>query len=246
MDIRKEKRELIVSLTDFHVPYNSKEVNEVSFAFCKLVQPHIIIIHEVMDFYQLSKFDRDPKRKLELQDDLDKSVTLLRRLRQYCPDTRIIMLESNHDRRLKKYLAVRAEELAYLRCLDLKELLHLPELKIEYRKSFVFRGVLFKHGEIVRKFASYTAKNEFEKEGMSIVSGHSHRLGTHFRRLRGGEYVAMESGCQCDLNPDYIDGTADWQNGLSVVGFKHNSKHFYPTVVPIIDGQILWGSKTIG
>jgi hypothetical protein len=170
---------------------------------------------------------------------------LLRELRNNCPDARIIMLESNHDKRLQRFLNGNAKCLRYLDCLQFQALLGLHEFDIEYKKEFMFRKVLFKHGDIVRKFAAYTAKNELEKEGMSVVTGHTHRLGVHFRTLRGGKYVAMESGCQCKLNPDYIDGTADWQNGFSVIAFVKGKRNFYPTVVPIIDGQILWGKHTI-
>lgn len=243
--MKEEKREIILSMTDFHVPYNDEKCNEVSFKFAKLINPKIIIIHEVIDFYSLSRFDKDPKRKLELQEDIDKTIKLLKKLRHYCPNTRIIMLESNHDKRLTKFLNSKAEELSYLRCLKFEELLKLNELNIEYKKSFEFRGVLFKHGDIVRKYSGYTAKAEFDKEGLSTATGHTHRLSSVFRTLRGGKYVSMESGCQCDLNPDYIEGTADWQQGCAIIAFQKGKKHFYPTVVPIISHKIMWGSKTI-
>jgi len=110
---------------------------------------------------------------------------------------------------------------------------------------FVYEHYLFKHGDLVRKFASYTAKGEFDKEGMSGASGHSHRLGQHYVRKRGGFYTWLESGCLCDLNPEYIEGTADWQQGLSLVTFRENSNHFTATLIPIVDREILWGDVSL-
>ena len=243
--MRKEERDMILTLSDFHVPFNNPKVNEVSFRFARLLKPKIIIIHEVIDFYSLSKFDKDPKRKLELQDDIDAAVGLLKKLRKYCPTTMIVMLKSNHDKRLQKFLNSKAEELSYLRVLQFKSLLKLQELNIEYRDNLIFRGVLFKHGDIVRKFSGYSAKGEFDKEGMSSATGHVHRLALTYRTLRGGKYMSMECGCQCDLKPDYIEGTADWQNGCGIVSFKRNSDRFYATPILVVDGKIMWGSRTI-
>lgn len=243
--MKKENREIVISMTDFHVPYNDIRCNDVSIKFAKLLQPKIIILHEVIDFYTLSRFDKDPKRKLQLQDDIDKTHEILKKIRLACPNSRIIMVQSNHDRRFEKYLNSKAEELSQLRVLKFEKLLGLKELNIEYRESFEFRGVLFKHGSVVRRYSGYSAKAEFDREGMSTVTGHTHRLGMSFRRLRGGEFVSIESGCQCELNPEYIEGTADWQQGVSIIAFEKNKKHFYPTVVPVVNYEIMWGKTTI-
>jgi len=76
-----------------------------------------------------------------------------------------------------KYLRSKAEELSDLRCMKLKELLELDKFNIEFKKTFTFRKVLFKHGNIVRQHSSYSAKAEMDKEGTSGASGHTHRLG---------------------------------------------------------------------
>ena len=75
------------------------------------------------------------------------------------------------------------------------------------------------------------------------MSGHTHRLGMHFKRNRGGNYVWVESGCLCNLDPEWIDGTADWQHGVGVFTFKRGGRHFFPSYAQIINGEILWGNK---
>jgi hypothetical protein len=238
------KKDKVISLTDWHVPFEDKRIVELELQFCKEEQPKIIILHELHDFYDLSKFDKNPDRQGKLQEELDRVNLYLDDLREYCPKARIILLNSNHLDRLKRYLWRVAKELHGLRSLSLEKLLELKDRKIEYMEEFIYNGVIFKHGDIVRKFSSYTAKGEFEREGMSGCSGHSHRLGVYFHRVRGGEYVWIESGCGCDLDAEYIDGIANWQHGFSVFGFDKGGKHFYPTVVPIIDYRIDWGDKT--
>jgi hypothetical protein len=243
--IRKEKRETVLTLSDFHAPFEDKKAVSVALKFTEYLKPKIIVVHEVMDFYALSRFDKDPARKLSLQRDLDRGKAILKAIRKSSPGSRIILLESNHSKRLKSYLSSRAEELSCLKCLQIEELLGLKPLRIDFLPSFVFRDVLFKHGSIIRPHSSYTAKAELDKEGMSGVSGHTHRLGMHFKTLRGGKYVWIESGCLCRTDKvEYISGTANWQNGVSVVQFRKGSRHYYPTVIPIIDGEIFWGRRT--
>jgi len=233
MNLKTANRFNIVSLTDWHVPFEDGKAINAVFKFCKKIQPEIIIVHEIHDFYSLSRFDKDPSRINNLQDELDRANEYLAILRGICPKSRIILLNSNHLDRLRKYLWRQAVELSSLRSLKLSNLLELEKNNIEYGGDmFIYKKFLFKHGDIVRKFSSYTAKAEFDKEGMSGCSGHSHRLGKLYTTKRGGKYVWVESGCLCDLKPEYIMGVADWQHGFSLISFKGNS--FYATPIPIL------------
>jgi hypothetical protein len=236
----------ILKLNDWHVPFHDKKALSVAFNFAETLEPNIIIIDEIADFYALSKFSKDARRRLMMQDEFDECQKWLWRLRNRFPNTRIIMLESNHDRRLMKYLNSQAPELGYLRCLALDHLLGIDGMKIEYKQHLIYKKVLFKHGDIVRRDSAMTAKAEFVKEGMSGASGHSHRLGQFFKRLRGGKYSWTECGCLCTLDPDYVEGTADWGQGVGAFFFSEDTERYDPKVFPIINYKILWGNKEIG
>ena len=106
-----EEREAIVSLNDFHVPYHDEKAIDVALKFVKFLKPYRIVIHELLDWYSLSRFDKDPKRKLDLKKDKNMAVGYLQQIRDMFPETRIIMVKSNHDHRLIKYLRTKAEEL---------------------------------------------------------------------------------------------------------------------------------------
>lgn len=234
--------EVVASMHDFHVPYHDKKVVNASLKLMKHIAPMKLILHEVLDWYALSKFNKDPERRLHLQEELNEAKALLKRIRKDLPKTEIIILASNHQARLEKYLNSKAEELRYLDCMRYENLLGLPQLDIHFKPYYHFRKILWKHGDIVRKFSAYTAKAERDKEGCFGCSGHTHRLGIHYHTLRGGEYMWIEGGCQCKTkNIEYIDGTANWQNGLSMIMFKDHSTKYQPKGIPIIDSEILWG-----
>lgn len=236
----------IAKLNDWHIPYHDKRALNVAFNFVEATEPQIIIIDEVVDFYALSKFSKDPKRRLELQNELDEAQDWLWKLRKRFPQSEIVMVESNHDRRLMKYLSSQAQELAYLRCLDFSHLLGLDGMRIRYEKHFVYKKVLFKHGDVVKRDSAATAKTEFMREGTSGASGHTHRAGVFYQTLRGGKYSWVECGCLSTLKPDYVEGVCNWQQGIGLFTFEDDSDLYDPKVFTINKYKVLWGSKTIG
>lgn len=236
---------LIVGLHDWHIPYHDEKALSCAFAFCERVQPKIIILHECHDFYPLSRFNKDPARN-DLQYEIDLTNEKLKDLRKRCPKSKMILLKSNHTDRLQRYLWSEAKALSSLKAMKVEQLLGLAELEIEYRPNFVYKHFLWKHGSIVRQDSAYTAKAEFIREGMSGTSGHTHRLGAHYRTVRGGSYVWIEGGCLCDLQPEYMhDDVANWQHGISTVQFEKEGNQFIAMPIPIIDGSMLWGGEMI-
>jgi hypothetical protein len=242
--LKKEKRFTIVSASDFHVPFQCDNIISIWLKFISYIKPNILILHEVIDFYQLSRFDKDPKRINDLQFDLDCAHQLLKQIRKAVGNKcRIIMVESNHDTRLTRFIRTNSPELESLRGMKFTELMRLKELKIEYRKEIMIRGILFKHGDIIRNKSGYTATAEMDRTGCTGFTGHSHRLSQVYKRLQGGFFCWIEDGAMCQLNPEYTNHP-DWQQGFAVIQFINNSKHFYATTVPIIGNKILWGSMT--
>ena len=236
----------VMAMHDLHVPYHDKRAFEVALDFAVKIKPNELVCHEWFDWYQISKFSRDPARLNKLQRDLDECKEYIGETKRRLKNTKLVFLKSNHDARLQKYLWTHAKELSSLRELRVEHLLGLEDMGIPYKDNHTCRGVLWKHGDIVRKHSSYTSKGEFEREGMNGASGHTHRLGMYFVTLRGGKYVWIEGGCLCNLNPEWMEGIANWQHGVSVFTFKGNTRHFHPAVHPIIDYEVIYGGKAVG
>ena len=234
----------VIVLSDVHAPFHDPKALELAIKFARDLKPFELIIHEWQDWYSISKFSKDPGRVENLQDDLDITIKLLEGLRRSFPDTKITMLASNHDARLKRYLWTDARGLNSLRDLTVQAQLHLDELEIDYSSYRFFRKVvLFKHGDYIRQQSAYTARAELSKEGVSGCSGHTHRLGVHWHSDRISTSVWVENGCLCSLSPEWVKGPVDWQHGLGVFTFKDGKKHFHPGYAQIINGEILWGDK---
>ena len=231
--------ETVVKLGDLHVPFEDKKAVGIAFDFCKDMRPDIIVTDEWHDFYSISRFSKDPNRITSLQKDLDLTESYFAVLRDKCPNSRIIHVESNHMKRLKKFIRNKAPELDCLRALRIDNLIDFKRYDIEYIDFFIYKDVLYKHGNRIHKYSGYTAKNEYEDEGMSGASNHSHRIGLHCRTKRGGVYDWMECGCLCDLHAEYMEGkTADWQHGFGLVLYDNDDYILHP--MRMKNYRIIW------
>lgn len=212
-----------INISDLHIPYHDPHAWQLTLGIVSLVKPtKVNILGDALDFYQLSTFDKDPKQ-LEngrLQEDFDQWFRMARDLQRAAPDAcKFTFLPGNHEDRLRRYLN-RNPELYGLRALELPSLMRLDELGIEYFESEVeiIPGLLVgKHGEVVRKDSGYSARGELEREkyAISTITGHTHRLGTHYARTRLRVVKAHENGCLCLLNPEYVKNP-NWQQGLTI------------------------------
>ena len=211
--------ERTVIANDFHGPFRDRLACRLLFGFIAREKPDKIILDgDVVDFYSISKFLKDPGRKDDLQDELNDCYNFLFDLRELVGDTPIIYIEGNHEARLVKYLRSKAPALATLDALKIEKLLGFEELNITYEEDGVWLGDLFVyHGSLVRTKAGYTAHAELLKNGCSGISGHTHRDGKAPVRHRGGQLCWWENFCMCDLSPEYVKGIANWTQGWSMV-----------------------------
>lgn len=237
------KVDLTVFINDLHCPYNDVHTQMMVLRFIEDIQPsHIFLNGDMIDFYQLSRFDKNPNRALELQEDIDELVSFLTTLRHVSKNAEIVYTEGNHEHRLYKYLC-NHPELFGLKVLQPEKLLCLDQLNIEWvpqEHTYVHHGFVVTHGDVVRKHSGYSAKAMYEKYGTSGISGHTHRVGMYRHRNFGSDCLWIENGCLCELDPDYVVGTADWQQAISVGEFIKNDKRFQITQLQIVNHKMLY------
>lgn len=239
-DKKENKKQKIVQINDLHIPFHDKNTLEVFYKFLKDVKvDKIIIAGDLLDFYELSTFDKDPMRKFTIQEEIDKCYEVLKKLKEYCSE--IHFIKGNHEDRLRRFLW-KNPSLASIKVLELSKLLNLDTLGIEYHDfEYVYRKFRFTHGTIVRQESGATAKAELLKYGGSMASGHTHRLAMYIKTDARGTVGAYEGGCLCELTPEYIQGTPNWQQGFLV--FDFDGDRFFCQVVPIIDHKFIYGNK---
>ncbi len=235
--VSKTRPEMHVVLSDQHIPFQDPVIERLSLEFLRDQQPDVIhLLGDIMDFYTLSRFDKDPTRILSLAEDIDNGLSYFTLLRDACPRAIIKYSEGNHESRLQRYLWSKAPELSSLPALQMPELLRLKDFDISWvsaRKPYKHGRLLYTHGDIVRRWSGASAKAHYEKFGCSVIHGHTHRQGSFFTRSYSDTYAAFENGCLCTLEPEYMV-SPDWQNGWSVVWYAPNG-NFQVEQVSVFD-----------
>lgn len=243
---KKQDYTKTVFVSDVHAPFHDKLAVKACLSFVRWWKPdQIVFMGDLVDFYAISRFNRDPERRFKLQEEIDAGVEVLESFCKASPNSKKIFLRGNHEHRFQKYFWSVAPEAASLRSNDIVVQLKLKEMDIDYIEDgkMKMKETVIKHGNIVRKFSAYTAKGEFESCGVSGVSAHTHRLGRYFHTHEGGSFTWMETGCLCDLSPEYMEGkVANWQQGFGIGFYKNSgSKRFNINLIPIVKGKAMWG-----
>ena len=236
-------------LSDEHIQFQDKKINDLLIdKFIPEFKPdYIDLLGDLVDFYQISKFRKDPSRKGNLQQDIDSAKDYLRRLREGSPEAQITLHYGNHLCRLKKYIWDKANELDCLNAIDLKILLDVEKYKIKVidaEEGFEIRDKLvLTHGTIISQESAMTARRNLVRYGQSVIHSHTHRLGSTYKTDLRGTIGAWENGCLCslDLIHEWGRELANWQVGFSTIHFSTNG--FNVQQVPIIKGRFIYGEN---
>lgn len=240
-------------LSDLHVPYHDRWALELVCKILEVVKPtRCVVAGDALDCYQLSAYDKNPDRAEDrFQEELDTNCRYFRLIKSAAPaDCEWDFVPGNHEDRLRRFLW-RNPALYGLRALDLRELMSLTELGFtyhEYEVELVPKQLVVKHGRYVSRHSAFSGKAELEheKHSISTITGHTHRLGSHYVRTRRGMVAAWENGCLCSLEPEYIPNP-NWQHGFSLV--THNGKDsFQVEQIPLLGEKkrkkaYVWGQE---
>lgn len=245
--------------SDSHFPFQDDEVLAIVQAIAEDMQPDFLVHKgDLLDARELSRFDKDPNRKESLQDEIDQARAHLATMRIASPDSTFVLLEGNHEDRLRRTLwnlegpaAVLGQLTTFKKAMTWPSLLGLEELGIEFieygeqSKKSILPKFITKHGSVVRARSGATAAAEQSKYNKSGSSGHTHRLGAVWHRDSNGSHVWVETGCTCSLDPDYcVD--PDWQNGCVFWTFDKRTGAATPELIFIHNGLAVFRGKTYG
>lgn len=243
-----EETERVLFLSDLHAPFHDEAIFASALRLIKKVKPHRIVINgDTNDFFQLSRFNTAMERLDLLQSELDAGNVLRARIRAAAPNAVIHETEGNHDSRLVSYVSKNAHALRSLDAIKPESLFAWRELNIESHgiEGFLLRrNFLVIHGGIVRQEAGATAKAEALKHGLNGASGHTHRL-AFYRKTSYDPLEWWESGCLCQLSPDYVPGVPNWQHGLLIGHFSTSSDAFIIEPVNAFNGNLFYGGKSV-
>ena len=234
----------ILLISDLHMPYHDNKAIMAALNEGKKSKINTIFINgDLLDFHQLSKFEKDPEKR-DTVSEFECVITFLKGLRKMFPKVAIYFREGNHDERYRHYLLKHVPQLWNDNYYTLKERLGLESLKITHIDNYtvVKAGKLdIIHGDkIIRGvFAPVNAaRGAFLRTKSNIIIGHTHSVSEHIEGTLKGEVIGCWStGCLCDLHPDYDPHNTKHKHGFAIVTFNESGS-FRVNNYKIINGII--------
>lgn len=255
----------IVVLSDIQFPFEDPNALELALQFTEKLKPDAVILNgDVCDCYACSDFDRDPLKTDTTLEELWKCEQLLKRIGKIKSVRDRKYIGGNHEDRWRRKIWRDARSAGGLSPIiealmhglgvedlspdeSFKKAFRITENGFEYHPyghyiTLAEENLIVTHGFAVSMHSGYTAKRHFDRLGKSCVIGHSHRQGSYLVSHLWNPKGAWESGCLCDLNPEYVS-FPNWQQGF--VKIEVESDRFHVDQLPILPGyKIQYGGVT--
>lgn len=231
-------------LSDLHFPYHNTRAIKAAIGEGKRRKVTRIILNgDTCDFYQLSRFNRDPRMR-SVVGEIETVKDFLTELRDHFPKTEVIWKDGNHDERLFAYLTTHAKELIGLESLTIPALLDFIPLRIEYvtdKRPIILgkNNVIHGHEYPSAMIGPVNpARGLFLRAKTNAICAHYHQVSEHSEPNLKGELIACWStGCLCELHPGYMP-LNKWSHGFAVQETSADGS-FEVDNKKILDGRVL-------
>jgi predicted phosphodiesterase len=238
----KQKR--IAILSDIHFPYYEKDALNAAIRYIKKWKPDCILLNgDIIDMYQLSSFERDPRQR-GFKYELDMLRNFIVQLKDLFPKVKLVYRLGNHEDRYQHKILQRLPELVDLELFNFESVISANQLGVTVigNKRIIMAGKLnIVHGhEFARGFAAPVnpARGFFLKAKSNVLGGHHHQISSHQEQdLNGNKVGAWSTGCLCELHPKYMP-INNWSHGFATVEVS-NTGSFHVNNITVIDGKII-------
>ena len=240
----------IVVISDLQAPFHDVDAVNAVKKFIYAYQPDSVVsVGDEIDFQSISRWAKGTELEWERSIGKDRDITV-KLLEELTVET---IVRSNHSDRLFNKIRSSAPGFLGLPELEIEKFLKLDELGIKYSHGpiEIAPNWLLMHGDEgnVQPTAGATALGLAKRSGMSVVCGHTHRMGLthHTQTYRGGKpktIWGMELGNLMNYSSaKYIKaGLFTWQQGFGILHV--DGKTVVPQIVPIVNRSFTVGGKT--
>lgn len=185
----------------------------------------VIILGDFLDFYQHSKFDKNPSVSLIFEEQ-EWGQEMLKLLQ----DTfgTVILKEGNHDARREAHIARLSATMPELMDMaSYRDYLFFDGCRVEFVEDY--RHIRYGHKlnaihghEYYGGGGIHVAYNRFHKALDNLITAHSHKAQSIIKpNINGHIYGSWTLGCMCQLSPRYSPKN-DWSNGFCVTEKEDN------------------------
>jgi hypothetical protein len=219
-------------IADLQAPFHDPKAIDVAFNYLhKTGVDSLFINGDLVDFYQLSEFEKDPRVR-KFQEEYENTLELLIFIKQSFPNVPIYYnLDANHEYRYERYMRKKAPELLSLELFQLEDLLMLDNIGIKYIKNVdhIKIGKLpVIHGDTTFRRGSGVspARTLYLRTKVSCLASHVHRTSEYSDKNFYGEVVTcFTTGMLMHPNVEYCKHVDSYNQGFAVIDVEKNGDY---------------------
>lgn len=205
------------------------------------IKPDYIISNgDEFDGSSISRFAKDGWSFVpSVADELKACKDSMKAIKEASESSKSMILAGNHTNRLQNYLVNNVPEFVGVEGFSFQD--HFQDWEIYISASFNDHLVIKHnyHGGI------HAAWNNVLKSGVSIVTGHTHRLLCRpYTDYRGTRY-GIETGTLCNIYGQQFkymnNNPRDWMEGFCIITVDKNTIH--PELVSVVNGTAFFRGK---
>jgi predicted phosphodiesterase len=208
-------------MSDMHLPYHSiKALNEAFEYFIQKNVDSILLNGDVLDCYQLSKFQPDPRQR-HFADEILAFQQFIRSLKEAFPGKPIYYKLGNHEERYEKIMITRCPEFLNIAHFEFENVLGCSDMGInvikDKRTVYIGKLPVFHGHELNMKGVSVNpARSLFLKTKASAMCSHLHRTSQHTEPSIKEDISCWSTGHLGDEHPKYAP-VNNWNRGIARV-----------------------------
>jgi hypothetical protein len=220
-------------ISDLQVPFHDPKAIDICFEYLTKQGIDTLFINgDLVDFYQLSDFQKDPRvRKFDEEHEI--ILEMLGYIRKSFPDLIIYYnLDANHEFRYERYMRTKAPELLGLKLFEIEDILKLNEFGIKPIKNIdhvKFGHLPIIHGDTTFRRGSGVspAKTLFDRVKQSAIASHVHRTSefTTKNQFDGEIFTCYTTGHLMHPNVEYCKHTDQYNQGFAILEKEKNGDY---------------------
>lgn len=212
----------------------------------KQLQPeYVVCLGDTFDFASLSRHPRARwEKRHTVAEELAAGKALLQEVIDVAPDATRIYTASNHDDRFSNKLAAQAGEFEGVHGFDLAD--HIGDAWHHCISVLLNDAVLLKHQWHTGIHAAY---QNVQKAGVSVVTGHTHKLEVRALSDYTGVRFGVQTGSLAQFDSEMFNYTehapVDWLSGFVVLTFSEGRLLPPETAACLYGGVYFRGERVV-
>lgn len=219
-------------IADLQVPFHDPQAIDLCFNYLTKHEIDCLFINgDLVDFYGISEFEKDPCQR-DFKQEYDATLEMLLYIKQSFPGIPIYYnLDANHEFRYERYMRKKAPELLKLKLFELEDLLKLSEIGIHALKKYdhIKIGKLACiHGDTTFRRGSGVspARTLWMRTKVSCIASHVHRSSEYTDKNFYGEIsTCWTTGMLMHPNVDYCRHVDQYNQGFAIIHKELNGDY---------------------